>query len=856
MRLIFKYLLQNLKAKKFRTAIIIVFLILCNFLIIANLGINDYYNVAYKNNVEYENGKVDCVVNPGTLVDKNSIKLPKDKIDNSFDVLFARGKIEKEFNNIKVNIVGADLSALKNDRMIHSVENYGVEENENHTNNDSGEKDKYIIISEFAKDLLGANGGEIIHTEFIGEKRDLQLTNIAQKSGIFAGDNDNNITILMSLSQLQKYYNVGEKVSSIYVSVNKDYKIDTVTQKIKDLNKKEFPQLKVTKTYDEKALSQKKSANTLALMVAMLIMIFISVYLISFITKVIFIERMQVMGTFQSIGATPFKTALIFVGENVCYGLIGWIGGSILSLVFCQKIFEKLNTFQSDVKIHTKMSLLYFAVALIASVVIMLFCSIGSVAKMKKKTVKELLMSSNKTAKNISLTHFVVGILFAIAAFVCYKLNTNYNLLLGVACFILTVVSSIILSVYLVWAITKLYDVTLGKIFKRSFHFGVDNLRNDKMLSGSVTLISINVSMLLCIVMVIMSVKFSMKTMIDNNDFDISCTSLSDNLDDYKDIETLDGVKETYLDYIYPSKVEIKGNKAGATFVGISNEKDFYSFRSKSIKYNRANAKKLVVNTTENEQENVSEKRYVMIDSFLAQKNNLKIGDKIKLINSENNKVLKKDFEIIDFIDSSGFTTARDTVIVDNKYLKENLNAKPYQYLIKIKSDADVDEVARNVSDKLIDTSTVVKTISDVVESNMSGVDALVMILYVIIAISALLVIFGVINNISISFLTRKRELAVLYSTAMSKEQLNIMFYGEIIAMYFIIMLYSIVSAVIYKYIMPKILWSAGLAFKMSFPVNETILIAGILFVILNLLVIIPIVNLKRMNTVEVLKYE
>ena len=75
MRLIFKYLLQNLKAKKFRTAIIIVFLVLCNFLIIANLGINDYYNVAYKNNVEYENGKVDCVVNPGTLVDKNSITL-------------------------------------------------------------------------------------------------------------------------------------------------------------------------------------------------------------------------------------------------------------------------------------------------------------------------------------------------------------------------------------------------------------------------------------------------------------------------------------------------------------------------------------------------------------------------------------------------------------------------------------------------------------------------------------------------------------------------------------------------------------------------------------------------------------
>ena len=64
MRLIIKYLLNNLKIKKFRTALIVVFLTLCNFLIIANLGINDYYTKAYNANVEYEKGDVDLVVTP------------------------------------------------------------------------------------------------------------------------------------------------------------------------------------------------------------------------------------------------------------------------------------------------------------------------------------------------------------------------------------------------------------------------------------------------------------------------------------------------------------------------------------------------------------------------------------------------------------------------------------------------------------------------------------------------------------------------------------------------------------------------------------------------------------------------
>lgn len=841
MRLIIKYLLNNLKIKKFRTALIVVFLTLCNFLIIANLGINDYYTKAYNANVEYEKGDVDLVVTPATnedeetaglLWDEGEVKLPKEKIADSFETLVALGKTETESKKIKVTIVGADLNSLINNKLLHDVE---VKD----SNQD------YIVISESAKKVLDIAEGDDLTIDLFNEEHVLTVTDIAEKSGVFANDNDNSITVVMKLKEVQDYYHLEKKVSSVYVNVSDKYSVDSVIQKIKDMNNTDDEtKVNVVKSFNEEAFSQKKSANSLALMVAMLIMIFISVYLISFISKVIFLERMKVMGTFQSIGATAFQTSLIFIGENVCYGILGWIAGIGLSIAMCPKIFEILNSFQTNTEIDSSISPVYYLIALICSVAIMLFCSIGSVVKMKKNTVKELLIANTREENGIRLVNSVIAILLGGVAGILYFRNSNYNLILGVACFVLTVISSIILCKLVVWIVTKAFDVSLGRIFRRSFKFGVDNLRNDKMLRSSVTLITIVVSMLLCIIMVILSIKSSMETMIDNNDFDISCTSLSSDLNTYKEIPDLNGVSDTYFDYIYNTKVDIDGVKVGATLVGVDDEDEFYLFRSQSISYDRDNAQKLL------------EGRYIMIDSFLADKNNVAIGDKISLTDSDDNEIIGEEFEIIDVIDSSGFTTARDTILLDTKYLTDEFNADPYQYLIKIDKDADVDEVASVVADELIETSTVVMTITEVVNNSLSGVDALIMILYLIIGICALLVIFGVINNITVSFLSRKRELAVLYSTAMSKGQLNVMFYGEILTMYMVIILYSIGLTVVYKYIMPKILWSAGLAFQMRFPMEGITITAIVLFVILNVLVFIPVINLYCMNTVNELKYD
>lgn len=832
MKLILKYLIYNLKQNKFRTCLIIVFLILCNFLIVANLGINDYYELAYEQNIQYERGNVDLIVTPketSELFDEGELDLPDNKIESHFEVFAVIGKtsIEKD-KYIKVNIIGADLDDVRKAEIVH-----GIDKNSNGK--------KYVIISEATQELINKNKNDKMKIDILDKTYEYKVTDIADKSGLFSGDGNNIINILMNIEDVQEAFYCDGKINADYICLKDSNEVSEVKSDIKENNKN----VKVEESYDKDSYNQKKQATSLALIVAMIIMFFISSYLIAFISKVIFWERMQAMGTFQSIGGSSFKTSGIMLAENMCYGVIGWLCGSVVAYFVCPYVFGVLNTFQTDQKIKMNISLSYYIIALLCTVALIFLCSLSSIRKMKKKNVKELLFAVSKDSKSVTWTTVVGGLLCFGGAAVSYVMNSQYNLLLGVLTFVLTIAGSIIMCQIVSIMLTGIYNKSFGLIRKRAFYFGANNIKRDKMLSSNVTLITIIVSLLMCIIMVILSVKGSMTTMIECNDFDISCTSLESDRTVYDDIKEVDGIKDTYYDYIAFSKAKLEDDvKVSVSVLGVADEKAFYNFRSQSISYDRDEAKEL------------EDGRYALVDTFWADKNGLKLGDTFKLYDDDTDKELGKEYEITGFINSSGFVTTRDAIMIGQKYFDDDLNLDPYQYLMKIEKDADVDKVAREVAQDLVETSTVVNTIDEVVENSMSGVDMLIMILYVIIGISALLILFGVINNITVSFLNRKREIAVLYSTAMSRRQLIIMFYGEIFMMYLITVVYAAILSLVYKIIIPKVLWSAGLAFNIEYPVNAGLATIAILFIVLNLLVLIPVGYLYRMKTVDVLKYE
>lgn len=833
MKLILKYLVNNLKMKKVRTILIISFLIFTNFLILVNLSINDYYQKAYEQNVIYEKGNIDLTVSPtdGNIgFFEDDVELSQAFISDYFGVSIGRAIVSSDGEKIKVNLVGADSSEVNQAGLIRGLREEKTVD--------------YTVISTNTSKILGKQKGDKIIVQILGKDYTYIISDVVENSGVFANDDNHAISILVPQKKVQEHFYGNTDISNIfYVTLNPEANIEDAIAIIKDEN---GANIAVESSYDKASYEQEKSATSLALMVTVIIMLFISIYLISFIVKVIMLERMQVMGTFQSIGATPLLTSLLFIGENILYGIFGAIGGALVAYVVAPYVFNVLNIFQYSGDIRIAIQVQYYILTLLCSVGIMILCSLSSVWKMRRKTVKELLFFTNKEANNISVWKIIAGVGFAIGATILYGMNRNYNLILGSLTFIFAIIASILLLSFVIFLFSKIYNKTLVNISSKPFTFGVNNTSRDKLLISNITLIATIISLLLCIVMVITSVKHSMSAMINNNDFDISLSTLSTDLSNYNELSTIAGVEDIYYDYIHFGKSEVNTNKnVNVSLLSAKDELSFYNFRSQGISYDNEVLRELLN----------SEKRVVMVDSFWAERNNAVIGDVIKFTNDKM-VTIDSEYEIIGFINSSGFVTTRDAAIISHKYFAKDIGIAPYQILVRTSPDYLVDDVAKNIANVFIETSTSVKTLTTIVDESMVGVESLTIILYVIIGISVILILIGVINNITVNFLNRRYEIAVLYSTSMSRRQLAVMFYGETFFTFIIVAIYAFLLSYLYQFIIPRILWSAGLAFEIQYPFNAIFVTMIVLFVLLNLLVLIPIINLYKMKVIDVLKQE
>ena len=76
----------------------------------------------------------------------------------------------------------------------------------------------------------------------------------------------------------------------------------------------------------------KLGSITTAFRLMMIVVLMMSAFIIYTVFKVIVAERLPVIGTFRSIGATKISTSLVLVGESIIYGIIGGIIGDLAGI--------------------------------------------------------------------------------------------------------------------------------------------------------------------------------------------------------------------------------------------------------------------------------------------------------------------------------------------------------------------------------------------------------------------------------------------------------------------------------------------------------------------------------------------
>jgi ABC-type antimicrobial peptide transport system permease subunit len=129
-------------------------------------------------------------------------------------------------------------------------------------------------------------------------------------------------------------------------------------------------------------------------------------------------------------------------------------------------------------------------------------------------------------------------------------------------------------------------------------------------------------------------------------------------------------------------------------------------------------------------------------------------------------------------------------------------------------------------------------------------------IIYLIIGISVTLAFVGIINNQVISFISRKKELAILNSTCMNKTQIKKMLALETIVANIVALGIAVVVTILTTSFIDRFLQNIGLFLEIKFDLMVVLSFSAIIYIILLFTLIFPFRRLKKMNIVEEIKYE
>jgi len=241
--------------------------------------------------------------------------------------------------------------------------------------------------------------------------------------------------------------------------------------------------------------------------------------------------------------------------------------------------------------------------------------------------------------------------------------------------------------------------------------------------------------------------------------------------------------------------------------------------------------------------------RNIMVANMIKEKLSLSIGDLVTLEMKSGNKIYK----VIGFYDS--IMDNGSNAIIAQKYYKMDMKQTNYNRFY-IKTSQDPDEVLLSIQDKFIRRGMWGDTVDSMEQRNYDSNNQFMIILKAFSVIAMLIGIFGIFNNYMISFIERKRSIAILRSVGLSKKQTLKMIMIEALTGGCIGGIAGIVGGILMLSTVPHLMQAIdvplALHYTWSFFINS--LIGGIIIALLAS--ISPASKTSKLNIIEAIKYE
>ncbi|NMS89402.1 FtsX-like permease family protein [Clostridioides difficile] len=820
-----KYIFTNVRERKIRTAVMLLSIVLSTVLLFVSFSIGLSYENAQRKmargmfgsaNISVQNKNPDISTSIEDIPNLNSIK-------SKVGILESSAVYHKDGYYESFSLISADLNQL-------NKINKPRLENGNSITDFSG--NKIILPNRFTSKYKIKKGDSII-LQIHGKPYTFEVSDIASYDTVFLR-HTRGVNALLPKETLSKILDKGNGYTRVLIE-SKEEKTESLVNKLsEELSTEKY---KISSTINESKIVADARQKTMPFFLISFFALTLSIFIIYSSYKVITLERLPFIGTFRSVGANEKTVTYILMFESLIYGSIGGVIAIPIGIVVLNIMLHGLgNSLEQGISIPTVISPLGVIVSVIVAIIVSLFSAYIPVKKASRLPIKNVVLGTVEE-KNVSNRHILfIGTIILILSILLPRISPENTLYLAGGFSLLgLIISTIVLIPLFTDTMSTIFEFVYEKIIGNEGKLAARNMKNNKNITQNITLLFISISA----VITISVVGSFVKTYIGDVFRDAELQGFADGKMDeefIEDVRDISGIKNVLP--IYVMNNEIYSNNTTFSRLEATDNLKLYSSML-AINYTNSDTKEQVI-------ESFEDKRSVILNEDTLKKLGLSIGDTVTLSNDK--------YEFSYKILGSFKSRASDVeAIIPSNYAISDFDKTNYGFLAY--TAVNPDAVMIQIRDLFGDTPNWSRTVEEFNNDSLKTISSFLSPMNKITYFIFILATVGIINNLLINYIQKRRSIAMYKSVGQSDKQ-NVKM--TLIEGFTSGLLGSIIGIVISIMEIQTIFIVAGPKISMSPKLDfKTFIIIGLLGIVVTLIgSVVPIVKGKKMNLVEEIKFE
>lgn len=740
MKIILKYIFTNVKERKTRTAVMLLSILLSTTLLFVSFSIGASYENAQRKMARGMAGSATLSVSAADGGIDFSV-LPKlSSISASVGMLESSALYHENGYYETIDLIAADLTQLN---QINPPRLANGGEITDFTGNQ-------VILPDRFTSKYGIKAGDTITLQIGGQPITLEVAEIAAYDTVFLR-HTRGATALLPLSTLSELLGKTDGYTEILIEPAGG----TITAELKNELAAALPdgEYKVSEVVNEAQITADARQKSMPFFLISFFSLTMSVFIIYSSYKVITLDRLPVIGTFRSIGATQKAMTHILLLESALYGVMGGLIGIPVGTVVLKLILQGMGqSLSQGIEIPIVISPFSIIFSFAIAVVVSLLSAWLPVRRASRLPIKNVVLG-NVEEKHIP-RRFIVGagvVLFVISV-ILPKLASGNMLYLAGGFSLLGLIAATILIVPL---LTNLISVGLeyfyGAVLGNEGRLAARNMRDNKNTSQNITLLFISISAVIAITVIGNFVTTYVSDVFNGAELQGFADGYMEP-DFVERVKDMDGIEKVLPVFVYENRMQADG----MTFSRLeaTDNLEWYSSML-ALHYTEKSMEEKAVLAFDGE-------RAILLSESCMERTGFDIGDTLSL----NCGTGQNDYLVV----GSFKSRATDVeALISSTYAISDFDVSAYDFLAY--TAADPDAIMVQIRDLFGETSNWSRTVEEFNTDALSTVGAFLRPMHSMTYFILLLAAVGIINNLLINYIQKRRSIAMYKSVGLSNRQ-------------------------------------------------------------------------------------